>query len=57
MVFGMSQNGADALAKQGYEHTEIIKHYYIGTEITKIKWIMKKHNILIDMYNTTKIGK
>ena len=37
MGFGMSQTGADALAKQGYKYNEIIKHYYVGTEITKIK--------------------
>ena len=31
---GMSQTGADALAKQGKKYEEIIKHYYTGVEIT-----------------------
>lgn len=30
---GMSQTGADALAKQGRNYEEIIKHYYTGVEI------------------------
>ena len=30
---GMSQTGADSLAKQGYNYEEIIKHYYTGVEI------------------------
>lgn len=30
---GMSQTGADSLAKQGYNYEEIIKHFYIGVEI------------------------
>ena len=30
---GMSQTGADALAKQGENYEDIIKHYYIGIEI------------------------
>lgn len=30
---GMSQTGADALAKQGKNYEEIIKHFYIGVEI------------------------
>ena len=33
---GMSQTGADSLAKQGKKHEEIIKHYYTGVEITNI---------------------
>lgn len=33
---GMSQTGADALAKQGNNYDSIIKHYYIGVEITNI---------------------
>ena len=33
---GMSQTGADSLAKQGKKYEEIIKHYYIGVEITDI---------------------
>lgn len=31
---GMSQTGADALAKQGKTYKEIIKHFYVGVKIT-----------------------
>ncbi|MDR0978921.1 MAG: SpoIID/LytB domain-containing protein, partial [Lachnospiraceae bacterium] len=30
---GMSQTGADSLAKQGQNYEDIIKHFYVGTEI------------------------
>ena len=30
---GMSQTGADSLAKQGYNYEDIIKHFYTGVEI------------------------
>ena len=30
---GMSQTGADSLAKQGYGFEEIIKHFYTGVEV------------------------
>ena len=30
---GISQTGADSLAKQGKNYEEIIKHYYTGVEI------------------------
>ena len=30
---GMSQTGADSLAKQGYNFEDIIKHFYVGVEI------------------------
>ena len=30
---GMSQNGADSMAREGYSYSEIIKHYYQGVEI------------------------
>ena len=33
---GMSQTGADAMAKQGSDYEEIIKHFYIGVEIKDI---------------------
>lgn len=33
---GMSQTGADALAKQGSNFEEIIKHFYVGVEIANI---------------------
>ena len=34
---GMSQTGADALAKQGKNCEEIIKHFYTGVEIIKME--------------------
>lgn len=33
---GMSQTGADSLAKQGYSAEEIVKHFYTGVEIQDI---------------------
>ena len=33
---GMSQTGADTMAKQGSNYEEIIKHFYIGVEIKDI---------------------
>ena len=33
---GMSQTGADSMAKQGSSYQEIIKHFYTGVEITDI---------------------
>ena len=30
---GMSQTGADSLAKQGKNYEEIIKHFYTGVEV------------------------
>ncbi len=33
---GMSQTGADALAKQGNSFEDIIKHFYVGVEIENI---------------------
>lgn len=30
---GMSQNGANILAKQGYSYSEILKHYFTGIEV------------------------
>lgn len=33
---GMSQTGADSLAKQGKTHEEIIKHFYTGVQITEM---------------------
>jgi stage II sporulation protein D len=30
---GMSQTGADSLAKEGKNYEEIIKHFYTGVEI------------------------
>lgn len=34
---GMSQYGAEGMAKEGFHYDEIIKHYYTGVEIKKIK--------------------
>ena len=31
---GMSQTGADSMAKQGSNYEEIIKHFYTNVEIT-----------------------
>lgn len=33
---GMSQDGANGLARQGYDYQEILKHYYQGIEIRRI---------------------
>ena len=33
---GMSQTGADSLAKQGSNYEDIIKHYYTGVEISNL---------------------
>jgi stage II sporulation protein D len=32
---GMCQNGAIAMAKQGYRYTSIISHYYRGCTVTR----------------------
>ncbi len=33
---GMSQTGADSMAKQGKKYEDIIKHYYTGVQITDV---------------------
>ena len=33
---GMSQYGAKAMAEAGADYQKILKHYYSGTEITKL---------------------
>ena len=33
---GLSQTGADSLAKQGFSYQKILKHFYTGIEITKL---------------------
>ena len=33
---GMSQTGADSMAKEGKNHEDIIKHYYSGVEIIDV---------------------
>lgn len=37
---GMSQYGANSMANSGYSYKEILKHYYINTEIVDIKSII-----------------
>ena len=34
---GMSQYGAQGMAKEGYTYDEILKHYYTGADIVKLK--------------------
>ena len=34
---GMSQYGANGMALNGYSFEEILKHYYVGTEVMKMK--------------------
>ena len=36
MECGMSQTGANTLAKEGKNYEEIIKHFYTGVEIEDI---------------------
>lgn len=36
---GMSQTGADSMAKQGNNFEEIIKHFYVGVEIKQINYM------------------
>jgi stage II sporulation protein D len=33
---GMSQTGADSMAKSGSNYEEIIKHFYTGVEISNL---------------------
>lgn len=40
---GMSQDGADGFARHGYDYKRILKHFYPGTELIKIKdYVFKK---------------
>ena len=39
---GLSQYGADGMAKEGSNYQEIIKHYYQGVEIIKINQLKKQ---------------
>ena len=34
---GMSQYGAQGMAKEGYCYPEILSHYYVGTLLKKIE--------------------
>ena len=36
MEFGLSQTGADAMARGGSSFEDIIKHFYTGVEIFEI---------------------
>ena len=35
-VVGMSQYGAQGMAKEGYTYKEILEHYYVGTDLVKL---------------------
>ena len=35
---GMSQTGANEMAKDGADFEEILKHYYTGTELCRLEW-------------------
>lgn len=37
MEFGLSQTGADSLAKTGTKYQEILKHFYTNTEILMLE--------------------
>lgn len=37
MEVGMSQTGADSMAKSGANYEKIIKHFYTNVEITELK--------------------
>ena len=39
---GMSQYGANGMAKEGKDYQEIVTHYYKGVEITKSENLLKK---------------
>ncbi|GAF10515.1 stage II sporulation protein D [Paenibacillus pini JCM 16418] len=39
---GMSQWGADGMAKEGYTATQILKHYYTGIEFQQASKLLKK---------------
>jgi stage II sporulation protein D len=34
---GLSQYGANAMAKKGDNYVDIIKHYYTGVEVSQVK--------------------
>ena len=36
---GMSQTGADSMAKTGANYETIIKHFYTGVEIIELKFL------------------
>lgn len=38
---GMSQYGANGLAKHGYTYVDILKHYYKDIEITNMWWVLE----------------
>jgi len=38
---GMSQYGANGLAKHGYTYIDILKHYYQGIEVTNMWWVLE----------------
>jgi stage II sporulation protein D len=34
---GMSQYGANGMAKEGFNYKQILKHYYLGVEVVQMK--------------------
>lgn len=34
---GLSQTGADSLAKQGMAYNDILMHFYTGTQVLKLE--------------------
>jgi stage II sporulation protein D len=49
---GLSQYGADGMARNGSSYSEIIKHYYQGVEIIKVEDLMKSRGQ--NTYNAAK---
>ena len=43
---GMSQTGADSMAKQGSNYEDIIKHFYTGVEITYVNDLKNKSDVI-----------
>jgi stage II sporulation protein D len=41
---GLSQYGADGMAKKGSKYDEIVKHYYMGVEIVNLEDLVKTWN-------------
>jgi SpoIID/LytB domain protein len=37
MEFGLSQTGADALAKQGRTYVDILRHFYSNTDVLTLE--------------------
>ncbi len=37
MEFGLSQTGADSMAKKGHTYQEILTHFYTNTAVLKLE--------------------